>query len=446
MPVAEEPANIPETTTVQEPNAPVLPDEQLLRVKEGVDGVAASEPAAPALALVPPEEGEGAGSVINDGDELSHAPVCEGEGVVNDGAASPAIEEAPDIEAEIQGWVDCLKVAVSPDCVEALAATYKDVFGPDYERCKTEVWRRLSPEFRTQIRSLMASRSPAPTPACEDKLHAEYKARLTEESQLASPTPEPEEASQAPKPEVIPKAAFPAPAPTEPESASPVNPAPFPQPGDIVWAKAIPARCVGYGRNWKLLPGYPARVLKVVRLNQNCEAVAIDGRGLQWNISQVAWANGDCVPYEREVPPTTLSEVSMATSSFETEADCQQRVALASGGDCVQNHSEQQSRQPNWLSREELRQAEALQPLGFTYIGRVEEFSCWSEELGACGLWKFRVTEGEIYLDAICRGAIYSKCVESEPGFGSEGFCSASWMPLSEPLVVPMSVIRCQCL
>lgn len=82
----------------------------------------------------------------------------------------------------------------------------------------------------------------------------------------------------------------------------------------------------------------------------------------------------------------------------------------------------QQEQFPCWLSREELEQAAALLQLGFDYCGDVDDFASWDYECGTSGSWIFVGSAGEGSLDAECRGALYSKSLEIEPDFDSEGF------------------------
>ncbi|MFB2832925.1 hypothetical protein [Floridanema evergladense] len=76
---------------------------------------------------------------------------------------------------------------------------------------------------------------------------------------------------------------------------------------------------------------------------------------------------------------------------------------------------------PCWLTPGELEQAQALLDLGFVYCGDADDF-CGSEPCGKVQNWEFATAFGEVCLDAICNGALYSWCLETHPNFDDDGF------------------------
>lgn len=79
----------------------------------------------------------------------------------------------------------------------------------------------------------------------------------------------------------------------------------------------------------------------------------------------------------------------------------------------------QKSRYPCWLSPAQLHEAQALRDMGFRYCGNADEY-CIGYLVGSCGCWKFYTCDGEIALDAICNGALYSLCLEDNPAATEE--------------------------
>jgi hypothetical protein len=70
---------------------------------------------------------------------------------------------------------------------------------------------------------------------------------------------------------------------------------------------------------------------------------------------------------------------------------------------------------PCWFSKKDLHIAQALVEAGFTYCGRKEDFICFDEEFGSsyklakcCG-WQLASAYGEIALDVVRDGAVFSK-------------------------------------
>lgn len=70
---------------------------------------------------------------------------------------------------------------------------------------------------------------------------------------------------------------------------------------------------------------------------------------------------------------------------------------------------------PCWLTSDQLAEAQALIELGFNYCGEESDF-CLELDLfdSRVGSWKFYWTVGEVALDAVCDGALYSRCLEFE--------------------------------
>ena len=63
---------------------------------------------------------------------------------------------------------------------------------------------------------------------------------------------------------------------------------------------------------------------------------------------------------------------------------------------------------PDWLSIGDLTIAEALEEIGFAYVGEVKDFQIKKElHLETIGNWSFYSGDGEIVLDAVCDGALY---------------------------------------
>lgn len=77
---------------------------------------------------------------------------------------------------------------------------------------------------------------------------------------------------------------------------------------------------------------------------------------------------------------------------------------------------------PCWLTAEELEEALALKKLGFIYCGDANNFCEWDYDCGRVGSWNFGGASGEVCLDARCRGALYSKCLEISPQRNSNRF------------------------
>jgi hypothetical protein len=86
-----------------------------------------------------------------------------------------------------------------------------------------------------------------------------------------------------------------------------------------------------------------------------------------------------------------------------------------------------ESNYPCWFSRKDLHIAQALVEAGFTYCGREEDFISFDEEFGSgyklakcCG-WQLASAYGEVALDAVREGAVFSKCLEdSDTDFEGE--------------------------
>jgi hypothetical protein len=66
---------------------------------------------------------------------------------------------------------------------------------------------------------------------------------------------------------------------------------------------------------------------------------------------------------------------------------------------------------PCWLPQHRLNQAKALQELGFTYCGDMNDFSL-GYKLATVDGWEFWSAEGEVAIDAVYDGALYSLCLE----------------------------------
>ncbi|MFB2897736.1 hypothetical protein ACE1CI_32875 [Aerosakkonemataceae cyanobacterium BLCC-F50] len=95
---------------------------------------------------------------------------------------------------------------------------------------------------------------------------------------------------------------------------------------------------------------------------------------------------------------------------------------------------------PCWLSPGELEQAQALLDLGFVYCGDVDNF-CELEPCGKVGSWQFGTAPGEVCMDAVCNGALYSWCLETHPNFDDDGFFETR---LKEAKSTILQVIRKQ--
>lgn len=76
---------------------------------------------------------------------------------------------------------------------------------------------------------------------------------------------------------------------------------------------------------------------------------------------------------------------------------------------------------PCWLTAAELQEAKALEEIGFAYIGKSDDF-CAESNCGKVGGWTFGSPDGNPFIDAHCRGALYVKGLEGEPDFFEDGF------------------------
>ena len=76
---------------------------------------------------------------------------------------------------------------------------------------------------------------------------------------------------------------------------------------------------------------------------------------------------------------------------------------------------------PCWLTADQLEQADALLKLGFCYCGNADDF-CQNYFLCKIHSWKFHSAYGEICLDAVCHGALYSWCLETMPNQDEDNF------------------------
>ncbi|ARV58085.1 hypothetical protein BZZ01_05045 [Nostocales cyanobacterium HT-58-2] len=74
---------------------------------------------------------------------------------------------------------------------------------------------------------------------------------------------------------------------------------------------------------------------------------------------------------------------------------------------------------PCWLSPIQLEEAEALINLGFRYCGNADNF-CVERKVSSVGKWTFYTCDGQVALDAICDGALYSRCLELETWHGDQ--------------------------
>jgi hypothetical protein len=82
---------------------------------------------------------------------------------------------------------------------------------------------------------------------------------------------------------------------------------------------------------------------------------------------------------------------------------------------------------PCWLSGRDAAIAKALiEKAGFCYIGSIDDFCVYDEELGTgyklakCHGWQLASAYGEVGLEAVKDGAIFAKCLEVLPNIDFE--------------------------
>jgi hypothetical protein len=74
---------------------------------------------------------------------------------------------------------------------------------------------------------------------------------------------------------------------------------------------------------------------------------------------------------------------------------------------------------PWWLKGEHKKIAEALINIGFCYSGRAENF-CDSDFVCNCKDWRIGTRSGNIFIDAIYDGAVFSRYLATEESFKTD--------------------------
>jgi hypothetical protein len=286
---------------------------------------------------------------------------------------------ATQLVAHQEKWMHSLQLADSRETIQSVAAHYRLIYGPDYEMRKQDVWGMLSDQTKARIRQLMSAGDAAIRTAPPSGRVLGEEDSLAEAEGAYSPPP--------------------ATSSIDAESNLSID-------GEVD-SDTDAQECLGGSATG----GAGAEEALLDLVANTVGSGAAGEEAIESAPPCESAPNGE----------DSAAEVKGGAGAGATESTRSPHPA-EDGNQLIADQAAGITWQPDRLSREERQQAVALQQIGFDYLGLAEKFSSWWQELKVWGSWKFLVVEEEVALDAVCRGELFSKNLDSEPDFGLEDF------------------------